>query len=139
NVYNMQAGVYEDELEMNEAVLYPEELLKGQYSNETRKVLARLDEERINYDLILALLEHLCLTDTSTRTDNAHNNDDDWENTMDVSTDQSKDQLLGDDDEDETVVALKEAVDKLDIKEGTKDDAILIFLPGMPEIRLLHQ
>ncbi|RKP07362.1 P-loop containing nucleoside triphosphate hydrolase protein, partial [Thamnocephalis sphaerospora] len=80
-------GLDEEDLELGGDALYPEQFLHGSYSNGTRRTLNRMDENRINYELIIALLEYLC------------------SNTA----------------------------------EGTQDDAILIFLPGMPEIRTLHQ
>ena len=68
----------------------PEEYLE-RYSKKTRLVLSRIDETRINYDLIVSLLNYVC------------NN--------------------------------SETQQKNDIPE---DGAILIFLPGMAEIRRLN-
>ncbi|CAO3629564.1 unnamed protein product [Cunninghamella echinulata] len=59
------------------------------YSKQTKKMIKRIDEYKINYDLIVTLMEHVCLQDIK----------------------------------DETI---------------PKTGAILIFLPGMPEIRRLY-
>lgn len=65
-----------------------EESQGPKYSRQTLKMLRRMDEKKINYDLLFALLEYICLKA-----------------------------------EDSTVPA---------------NGAILVFLPGMPEIRKLY-
>ncbi|KAI8388265.1 P-loop containing nucleoside triphosphate hydrolase protein [Radiomyces spectabilis] len=74
-----------------------EESAEPMYSKQTRKMVHRMDENKINYDLILQLLEYVC----STRSD----------------------------------AAGKEIEKPKDIPE---EGAILVFLPGMPEIRRLY-
>lgn len=68
-----------------------------QYSRQTRKMIKRMDEKKINYDLILELLNHIC---------------------------QPRPDSTPDDDKK-----------KLEIPDK---GAILVFLPGMNEIRKLY-
>lgn len=76
------------------------------YSRQTRKMIKRMDEKKINYDLILELLDHICLpkkskTETETKDDKQY---------------------------------------ELETKGFNIPDkgAILVFLPGMNEIRKIY-
>ncbi|KAI9246269.1 P-loop containing nucleoside triphosphate hydrolase protein [Phascolomyces articulosus] len=66
----------------------------AKYSKQTRKMIRRIDQDRINYDLILDLIDYVCIRSR----------------------------------EQETTTS----------KQVPKTGAILVFLPGMPEIRRLY-
>lgn len=70
---------------------------ESEYSRQTRKMIKRMDDKKINYDLILQLLEHICIQKP------ADENSTDKKETAIPST-----------------------------------GAILVFLPGMNEIRALY-
>lgn len=76
------------------------------FSRQTRKMIKRMDDKKINYDLILELLDHICIPKKS----------------------KSKEDIDAD------------KANELQIKGFNVPDtgAILVFLPGMNEIRKLY-
>lgn len=78
-----------------------------QYNRQTRKMVKRMDDKKINYDLILQLLDYICIPKKENKTEREMEAD---------------------------------KANKLDTKKFNVPDtgAILIFLPGMNEIRKLY-
>ncbi|KAI8051525.1 P-loop containing nucleoside triphosphate hydrolase protein [Syncephalis plumigaleata] len=136
NTHRMVIDLDEDDISdmSNDQLLYPLEQLKGSYSNDTRATLARMDEDRINYDLIIQLLKYLCpskILDNDEQVSSIADTTEVNENTVETVT-----TLL------ETTDITKDnskTSDSNTSKLSSENDAILIFLPGLPEIRTLHE
>ncbi|KAI9593481.1 P-loop containing nucleoside triphosphate hydrolase protein [Syncephalis fuscata] len=125
-VYQMAIDIdMEEDWSMTSYPAYPLEQLSGHYSDITRRTLGCMDEERINYDLIIRLLEYLCFEQDTSNNDNAT----------------SEEAITSENIENiETIDAnTLKSITKASVELSSVDEAILIFLPGLPEIRILHE
>jgi ATP-dependent RNA helicase DHX29 len=136
NTHRMIIDLDEDDIfdVSNDRLLYPSEQLNGYYSNDTRITLARMDEDRINYDLIIQLLKYLCSSKSPNNDEQASNMKEDAKETE--NTVESTATLL------ENTNITENNTEKSDndkSKLSSANEAILIFLPGLPEIHTLHE